>query len=130
MTSVVSLPAAGRELDALVAEQVMGWVCCGDARNFWHTGAEYRTLSETSYGSFAPSTDIAAAWEVVAKMLETHTVDVNAIPGESVIQWGVTMQKMPFAARYPEHGACAKTAPEAICLCALQAVAAFKAVAP
>ncbi len=146
MTPVASLPAAGRALDTLVAEKVMGleWrdgkmYCRGDGwypkdapecnrrddRDYLINPPEYRS-SLPNY-----SWDIAAAWEVVEKMLETHSVDVNAIPGESVIQWGATMQKMPFAERYPEHGACAKTAPLAICLAALEAVGgALKAVAP
>ncbi len=145
MTPVASLPAAGRDLDALIAERVMGhpgrfveriyindrwWDC-----KTWLPWEEEpdKPHGGTAVGQMPPrySTDIEAAWKVVEKMLGTHSVDVNAIPGESLIQWGATMQKMPFIEHNPEHGACAKTAPLAICLAAMEAVgAALKAVAP
>ena len=51
MTAIDEMPA-GRELDALVAEKVMGWD---------HYPSKHEIVP-------AYSTDIAAAWEVVEKM--------------------------------------------------------------
>jgi hypothetical protein len=72
---------AGRELDALVAEQVMGWKRETYSFNNWRDGkVESMELS----GLMGPdglrevdqfpfySTDIAAAWEVVEKLEEEN----------------------------------------------------------
>lgn len=56
----------GRELDALVAEKVMGWE--KDFQCWKDESGRIRTIEATSFGSFEPSTDISAAWEVVEKM--------------------------------------------------------------
>lgn len=72
--------APGRKLDALVAEKVMGWrprvdfdviddLPCGVAR--------YEPFS-MDVRTFAPSSEIAAAFEVAEKMRESHLyVDVR-----------------------------------------------------
>mgnify|MGYP001199937778 CR=1 FL=1 len=73
---------AGRELDALIAEKVMGWSSQADGL-YWDTG-NHRTrlvlgsiiakkrkemgLENAQDFVFAPSTNIADAWEVVRKM--------------------------------------------------------------
>lgn len=61
-----ALPA-GRELDALVAEKVMGWRRVDD--HLWED-ADRRLRSTAPWSSWAfhPSTDIAAAWQVVEKI--------------------------------------------------------------
>jgi len=60
---------AGRELDALGAENVMGWeraVIRKYAGESWKTGDEL--MAGVEY--WHPSTDIAAAWEVVDKFTD------------------------------------------------------------
>lgn len=68
---------AGRELDAIVAEKVMGWV--GREGELWTDGATGKvtkwgtdnciTLNDaTTSFYFRPSTDIAAAFEVAEKI--------------------------------------------------------------
>lgn len=112
---------AGRELDALVAERVMGWKRMGD--DFWQDShGKPRTLSSTSFGSFAPSTDIAAAWEVVEHMPSRGLlpqVGASALEGGGV-EWycwlldtrtGETVEGQGFA----------DDAPLAICRAALDA---------
>ena len=60
---------AGRELDALVAEKVMGWTW--DGKTAWSpTGSRLWMVRKDPYW-WLPyySTDIAAAWEVVEKLV-------------------------------------------------------------
>ena len=74
-----TLPA-GPDLDALVAEKVMGWTL-GDPHwihgYMMHGMVEVRTWlgSETEDGAksegWSPSTNIAAAWEVVEKLSQS-----------------------------------------------------------
>lgn len=69
---------AGRELDALVAEKVMGWRRHPTDR--WHDGERELDRDHAVEGGggdyyhpdepWSPSTEIAAAWEVVEKMRE------------------------------------------------------------
>ena len=62
--------SAGRELDAMVAEHVMGWelrqVGNGsmDGEYYWHDGCDF---VDGRLANLEFSTDIAAAWEVVEK---------------------------------------------------------------
>lgn len=58
------------ERDALLAEKVMGWNRNGVGGSWSDENGRIKTLEPTSFGSFQPSTDISAAWEVVDKMLE------------------------------------------------------------
>lgn len=98
---------AGRELDALVAEKVMGWNC--ELREC-HT----RKVLHSEYGGPPHySTDIADAWLVVEKIDQQVTV-TKCADG-----WLVTIDD------YFCHGGVeimAGTAPLAICLAALKAV--------
>ena len=90
---------AGRELDALVAEKVMGWYRKdgpppdggGDRwlfepepgdREFSFEHAEYGTLPHYS-------TDIAAAWEVAEKFkgIYIYKADINIDPNIKAGQW-------------------------------------------
>ena len=93
----------GRELDALVAEKVMGH------------GSQF---------NFSPSTNIADAWLVVEKLKE-HDKDVICIS----VGWLMGADKFPDIYRavvaWREHRsiqADAETAPHAICLAALKAI--------
>lgn len=125
---------AGRELDTLVAEKVMGWEATADGL-YWDARQKRTRLVlgsaiakkreemgiENGPGFvFAPSADIAAAWEVVEKLVSTpgpngdhHSVQVD-YSGDAVVvideneDWQVS--------------AIADTAPLAICLAALKAV--------
>ena len=125
---------AGRELDALIAEKVMGWSSQADGL-YWDAG-NHRTrlvlgsiiakkrdemgLENAQGFVFAPSTNITDAWEVVERLVSTpgpngdhHSVQVD-YSGDAVVvideneDWQVS--------------AIADTAPLAICLAALKAV--------
>ena len=99
---------AGRELDALVAEKVMGLP--GAAVGGWYN-------PNLLDGPPPYSTDIAAAWEVVEKLLELGWhVDIE--DGWCVIVYGGRDGKADSEMEVGE------TAPEAICLAALEAVKA------
>lgn len=59
---------AGRVLDALVAEKVMGWTLKGDTYARWvNDKDEYMGPCE-NVDFWSPSTSIAAAWEVVERL--------------------------------------------------------------
>lgn len=108
---------AGRELDALVAEHVMGYECvCSDEPVDCpvHYAEDLDTL-------LPYSTDIAAAWPVVERMRELRWVfslcTLNA--GDFYCIFKVhEFSSRPSAI----HDARADTAPHAICLAALRAV--------
>jgi hypothetical protein len=105
---------AGRQMDELVATKVMGYSLRGDyayTKNE-HGGETIFTFEPTSFGSFMPSTDITAAWEIIGKFDEISVRKYQTISpgfryicrididGEDVIANGLT-------------------APEAICKAAL-----------
>lgn len=117
---------AGRELDTLVAEKVMGWEATADGL-YWDARQKRTRLVlgsaiakkreemgiENGPGFvFAPSTDIAAAWEVVEK------ADLWSLYGS--IGDGPYRACIQFEDR--EGLMTADTAPLAICLAALKAV--------
>lgn len=62
----------GWELDALVAEKVMGWKLKNKPDVWVDAGGEYHVVGSTHYRMrhdfFNPSTDISAAWRVVDKI--------------------------------------------------------------
>jgi len=105
---------AGREMDALVAEKVMGWelrTFKSNGVDFWHIPGTVRC--ELDAPKF--STDIGAAWEVVEKMIgEMWNLSLEY---QSAVYWcefGKTC--------VPGDGEIADTAPLAICRAALLAV--------
>lgn len=105
-------PKAGRELDALVAEKVMGWRAdgIGDDGYFWKGAGSDGWHSD----NWKPSTDIAAAWAVVEKMATAE--DEFRLAKFKDNPWGCTF-------RYFEGDrSSGDTAPEAICLAALAAL--------
>lgn len=103
-----------REIDALVAEKVMGWTkTYPDIAWCWTTPAGKRTVSGYAcYGCFRPSTDIAAAWEVAEKVVERPR---NLAEGERVLQFARWWRDTPL---WDMH---ASEAAHAICLAALKA---------
>ena len=98
---------AGRELDAEIAEEVMGWTPRGA-----HPIHGCPMFATGSNDTFAPyfSTDIAAAWQVVQKM------------GESCDQATIEVCGGEWMCEFDGVGDQAHTAPLAICLAALKAV--------
>ena len=110
---------AGRELDALIAEKVMGWRKAG---TLWitPTGQQLVEYHHEWMPEATPprySTSIGAAWQVVEK-LPPHSVDIN---NENPGGWicSVHTQLGYWEAR-------ARTAPLAICLAALKFVGALQ----
>lgn len=101
-------------MDALVAEKVMRWKPKG---NGWLDGNSIRTIEPTSFGSFQPSTDIAAAWEVVGKLLDNAGIDVT-IYNTLFSEWAVDIAN---DGNIIATTIC-KSAPEAICKAALIAI--------
>jgi len=113
----------GPELDALVAEKVMGWeyVIDGEGTGWVDKATEQFVTGynndDPSQPEIAPppfSTSIAAAWEVVEKLKsDNRTIDISsATPGWRAIidechDWKVEVR--------------AETAPRAICLAAMKA---------
>lgn len=116
---------AGRELDALMAEYVMGW-------NWGDTGKGLEglmppdkhstfilTLTFDSSGLWGGmphySTNIADAWKVVEKMENTHRFSLHRTVKENgwqVIFWDIETDA--------HRSLVAETAPLAICLAALR----------
>lgn len=58
----------GRELDALVAEKVMGWFDGEECWSFPWTSREHISDNTILKADWMPSADIADAWQVVEKM--------------------------------------------------------------
>lgn len=108
---------AGREMDALIAERVMGWAW----RSYWAGDEEVIGLfPPPPHSSFSEhdqypeySTDIASAWLVVEKVHVTHRFLIEDGLGDKrwVVMFGHVVE-------------CADTAALAICRAALQAVEA------
>jgi len=110
---------AGRELDALVAEKVMGW-----KKVKWLGDYDWRDKDgEQPYTvrAWNPSTDIVAAWQVVEKMEEIgySILAHNVIPNSDAVVWRVKFSQSETITEF--------TAPLAICLAALRAVGAIAA---
>lgn len=104
----------GRDLDALVAEHVMGFVRADDD---WTKLSGWKKGENGWTSAFKASTDISAAWEVVEKLRKTHWVDVRG---------GLKLEYVgPYMCEIGVYGvpgalyAEGDTAPEAICKAAL-----------
>jgi hypothetical protein len=114
---------AGRETDSWVAEKVMGWkrVSHETHGSWWIRGIapDGQTLYATH--TWSPSTDIAAAWQVVEKMESMGGHVIISSPGrwcESGGWWRVQV-----SAGKGRGAVCAEdTAPLAICKAVLLAV--------
>jgi hypothetical protein len=124
---------AGRELDALVAEKVMGWnlLCCNHGVDGSHScwfDTDGKRLhpkvhlkgwdTDSDEDGFSPSTSIIDAWEVVER---AGLVVGKTDEGE----WMAVHSTLDREFEYwfdAEEGVVASTAPLAICLAALRAV--------
>lgn len=113
----------GRELDALVAKRIMGWNVGGYMNMQWvcndgkDTGWYLTEFGSQECNPFSPSTDIAAAWEVVDKLGERFSFYFHTrgrMTDISVIHWPDNLK-----GGFDVSG---ETAPHAICLAALKAV--------
>lgn len=107
---------AGAEMDALVATKVMGWIQASTQSSVWLT---WYPPGEHSKARLSPppfSTDIAAAWEVVKRIIGTtkRCPQVRWISEAMSHEWHCDME---WGAE-----AYAPTAPLAICRAALIAV--------
>lgn len=134
---------AGREMDALVAEKVMGLTVVPDLIS----GSGFRATDMSRPSAFQPeleppmplfeanpikpySTDIAAAWEVVEKIRLNATLDHieerHEAEGVWVVQFCAKTSNEPW---WHEH-AYGDTVPLAICRAALLAVGVKDAPSP
>lgn len=102
-----------REIDALVAEKVMGCDVVGlnPGSVYWGKPECMKDEHSEHQDIAFYSTDIAAAWEVVNKMRSAHNWDFELV----VTDGGAH-------ARFKGMHLFAETAPTAICLAALRAV--------
>ncbi|WP_027416485.1 BC1872 family protein [Aneurinibacillus terranovensis] len=128
---------AGRELDTLIAEKVMGYELCTETfynqldtaeTYYFISGGDVEVVEYTRERwlkyIFSPSTNIAAAWQVVERLRNTHVYQCD--------DFGRNMhKKVPhYACFHPidrgslsrDEGVRAKTPELAICLAALKAV--------
>ena len=126
---------AGRELDALVAEKVMGWSSQADGL-YWDAGNHRTRLVlgsiiakkrdemglENAHGFvFAPSTNIADAWEVVRKMGMVLIENSGEAFGK-LDEWNVQFVGHDKEGEPHWVSESAETVELAICLAALKAV--------
>jgi len=80
---------AGPELDRLIAERVMGWKAGAD---FFVADGKISRIHRATSGTavselWSPSTDIAAAMEVVNKLLSRYNISIYS--GRYPIRWFV-----------------------------------------
>ena len=117
---------AGRELDALVAERVMGYRA---PKNGWFKDIPHRVAEERGDDYLRPvdflskySTDIIAAWEVMENLYKRDFACKVFIGWKS----GERFQKEDWVAEVTDNNdkylGVATSAPHAICLAALQTV--------
>jgi hypothetical protein len=127
---------AGRELDALVAEKVMGWMRVNSPHKITGANGEPSGLEPIGggYATFAVvphySTDIAAAWQIV-EMMERRgywcqmRTPFQAGDGGDGFWAGFTPHGTSGWNGRPDHWTDATILPLAICLAALRAVGAL-----
>lgn len=115
---------AGAEMDALVAERVMGWW-----RKYYPPAAEDAWFDANGFrmkrGAWCPSEDIAAAWQVVEKMVaDRHTQDFHfGYKMCAGCEWQFCFADK-VAGVFSDCAGRAETMPLAVCRAALKAVAA------
>lgn len=123
----------GRELDALVAEKVMGWT--GVHLVHGGTGTSSYYVGRTPRGVFVVrpySTDIAAAWQVIEAMRQrNYYAEISEHISDPERQCAMFASRAGHYDSYErcwenEHQVCTATAPHAICLAALKAVGAIE----
>lgn len=67
---------AGREMDVLIAEKVMGWGIEVNPIFEGGIGLQVSPGTTKAIAMFAPSTDIAAAWEVLRKLQQDFFINI------------------------------------------------------
>jgi len=121
-----------REIDALIAEHVMGWkqVETGPYSYQWEDDlGQYWDITEK--GPFPHySTDIAAAWEVYMKIFNVHKTkhnngDILIVGVNPYVNYRIQRTKYPFITGYMNYDCIdiyseADTPAMAICLAALK----------
>lgn len=118
---------AGRELDALIAEKVMGckilYVGTVSGEKPWGCGClnEIHSIGDGDAELKEFSTDIAAAWEVVEKLREKYnSVDICALsPTLKGCHYKVKLWDNAWS---DSITILSETVPRAICLAALKAI--------
>jgi hypothetical protein len=125
---------AGRELDALVAERVLGWKLIdriemgwGEGPDVWDctNGKDADECYSPTRQHFAPSTDISAAWAVVERMRENGMwMKLTGPFYTDAPLWnaGFTPHGMTGFNGRPDFCGHGDTAPLAICRAALAAL--------
>ena len=120
---------AGRDLDALVAEKVMGFTVAHCLPVFSTQDEWYERVPITKDGGLERalsyySTDIAAAWEVVGKLHGKISLQGPGTTdmGEGYATYGTWTAQFQPKGEQTEVTEKADTAPLAICLAALKAV--------
>ncbi|SRR5213594_831871 len=112
---------AGRELDARVAERVMGLVRCEALHHVIEGGYCHALPTSRDRGGETAcySTEIAAAWQVVEKLLLTHSFEItcNHQPNHPVL-FNVKIWTIDGSGQYAFETA--DSLPLAICLAALK----------
>jgi hypothetical protein len=133
---------AGRELDALVAERVMGWseidpkgtAMINDRSGQWSHDTVLGFSPNDTVPEIVPhySTDIAAAWLVVDAMTDDDS-SINdkkysfGLEYSSVVDWVADFtprRSHPLAREYEAFRTTGSDAAHAICLAALKAIGA------
>ena len=126
---------AGREIDALIAEKVMGWVIHSRNTAWWVKVADENEVTTEvmgfTYGKdrFAPSTNIADAWEVVKKLQQHFFIDivVGRKAGKANGKFGVDVEIGHYDAEgWALVSMDAPEAPLAICRAALDLTSYLK----
>lgn len=115
---------AGAELDRLVAERVMRWRKDAESHGqiVWRDTVANRnrtTSALDTYRDFAPSTNIAHAWEVVEKLIGSLPEGDLHIEHHGDTGWGVSSC---YGGKHWDDWVFAKTLPLAICRAALKAM--------
>lgn len=106
-----------RQIDAEVAERVMGWRTHKVTENVWYMPNDQNSLHKDEW---KPSEDIAFAMQVVEKLYTDHW-DVTIY--RSVVvedDWSVEFVRLEEDFKPRNGTAFAKSLPEAICKAALQ----------
>lgn len=115
---------AGWELDAEVAERVMGWTHLDRSSGYYAVGIHPGGFRE---GVPRYSTDIAAAWQVVEMFQCTVVIQRAPSPDGRVVGYRVSVPDITHKGKPGEPyrlaaNADADTAPLAICLAALKTI--------
>ena len=107
---------AGPELDALVAERVMGWT--RNDKGFWFKPGKRHNWNHDGLDPPPYSTDIAAAWEVVEK-IKSLPAGIDILVRANCVAIDLHMFDMADGLVKDIEAGDATTAPLAICRAAL-----------